>query len=336
MKKRAKLEDVASVAGVSTATVSRALNNPQLVREATRRRVEAAVAQLDYTPHFGGRVLASNRTDTVGAVIPTMENAIFARGLQALQETLDEAGVGMVIATTDYDPAREAAQIRLLLNRGVDGLMLVGESCDPAVYRMLERRGVPFVLVWWWRMDCPWPCIGFDNRAAARAMAERVLDLGHRRIAMIGGIAHDNDRATARIRGVRDALASRGLQLGPGKLVEVPYTLDAGAEAARRFMSAARPPTAIVCGNDVLAAGALIGCRSMGLEVPADVSVTGFDDIDLATVLEPALTTVHVPHVRMGRAAGSALLRALAGEEKVTSAVFETTLVERGTLAAVG
>lgn len=336
MRARPTLEDVAGLAGVSTATVSRVLNEPERVSAETRSRVEAAVAQVDYTPHFGGRALASNRTNTVGAVIPTMENAIFARGLQALQEALAEDGVTLVVATSNYDPEREAQQIRTLLGRGVDGLVLIGEARDPALYTMLERRGVPFVLVWSWRPDCPWPCVGFDNRAAACAMAERVVQLGHRRIAMIAGITCSNDRAAARVDGVRLALSAHGLQLDEANLIESPYRLEAGAEAARQLLAASPRPSAIVCGNDVLAAGALTAVRGLGLKSPADVSVTGFDDIDLALVLDPSLTTVHVPHRRMGEAAARLLLRLRAKEDDATNVVFETALVERGSLAPVG
>ena len=330
------LEDVAGMAGVSTATVSRVLNEPELVHAETRLRVEEAVARLDYTPHFGARALASNRTNTVGAIIPTMENAIFARGLQALQEALAGDGVTLVVATSNYDPAREAEQIRALLGRGVDGLVLIGEARDPSIYAMLERRLVPFVLVWSWRPDCPWPCVGFDNRAAARAMAERVLELGHRRVAMIAGVTRGNDRAAARVEGVRDALARHGLGLDRTNLIETPYNLKASAAAARRLMTAGPRPTAIVCGNDVIAAGALTAVRALGLAAPADVSVTGFDDIDLALVLDPSLTTVHVPHRRMGEAAASLLLRLRAQEKDARSVVFETALVERGSLAPPG
>ncbi|MCY4231446.1 MAG: LacI family DNA-binding transcriptional regulator [Alphaproteobacteria bacterium] len=333
MKPRPTLEDVAGMAGVSTATVSRVLNQPERVRSETRSRVKAAVAHFDYTPHFGGRALASNRTNTVGAVIPTMENAIFARGLQALQESLAEEAVTLVVATANYDPAREADQIRTLLGRGVDGLVLIGEARDPSIYAMLERRGTPFVLVWSWRADCPWPCVGFDNRAAARAMARRVLELGHRQVAMIAGITRDNDRATARVEGVRDALREHGLNLNASRLIETPYNLEAGAAAARHLLAATPRPTVIVCGNDVIAAGALNAVRSLGLEAPADVSVTGFDDIDLALVLDPLLTTVHVPHRRMGEAAASLLLTPHMRNAEVRNVVFETTLVERGSLA---
>ena len=122
------LEDVARRAGVSTATVSRCLNEPDRVRPATRARVDAAVNELGYTPHFGGRMLASNRTNTIGAVIPTMENAIFAAGVQALQDELARRGITLLVATSHYDMQREAEQIRVLLGRGVDGLVLIGED----------------------------------------------------------------------------------------------------------------------------------------------------------------------------------------------------------------
>jgi LacI family transcriptional regulator len=302
------------------------------VRAETRERVEAAVAELGYTPHFGGRALASNRTHTVGAVIPTMENAIFARGLQAMQETLAEAGVTLLVATSNYDGVREAAQIRALIGRGVDGLILIGEARDPATYELLERRGVPFVLVWSWRPDCPWTCIGFDNRAAAEALARRVLELGHRRIAMIAGVTRDNDRAAARVAGVRAALAERGLALSPPWLVEADYHLDTGAEAVAPLLALRPRPTAILCGNDVLAAGAMIGIREAGLKVPEDISVTGFDDIEIARLLDPPLTTVHVPHRRMGAAAAHVLLGLCGAARTAESRRLEAELVERASL----
>lgn len=331
-ERRPRLEEVAERSGVSTATVSRVLNSPDMVREDTRRRVEAVVSELGYTPHFGARALASDRTGTIGAVIPTMENAIFARGVQALQEDLAEAGTTLLVATSGYDPVREEQQIRALLGRGVDGLALIGEERDPAIYEMLVKRGTPFVLMWTWREDCPWSCIGFDNRIAAQSMSQRVLILGHRRIAMIAGIRTGNDRAEARVQGVSDALTDKGLRLTSATLVEAEYSLEAGAQAARQLLAVDPRPTAIICGNDVLAAGALTAIRDAGLSVPGDISLTGFDDIDLAHVLDPPLTTVHVPHRRMGQAAAQRLLAMAAGEAPVKHASFRTDIVERRSL----
>ncbi len=327
------LDDVARRAGVSTATVSRCVNFPDRVRAETRARVETAIDALGYTPHFGGRALASNRTNTIGAVIPTMENAIFARGIQAVQEELAAADATLLIASSGYDPEQEAAQIRALLARGVDGLLLIGEARPQSTYALLEQRRVPFVLVWTRRDGCPYPCVGFDNRAAARALAERALELGHRRISMIAGVTRWNDRAAARVAGVRDALAAAGLELAPPRLVEADYTLAGGERAFEALMRAAPETTAVLCGNDVLAAGALKAARRMGLATPDDVSITGFDDIDLAEALVPGLTTVHVPHRRMGAAAAKTLLALRDGSPPPDDLTFRTFVEERESLA---
>ena len=326
------LQDVARRAGVSTATVSRCLNNPEVLRSETRGRVEEAIAELGYTPHFGARALASNRTWTVGVIIPTMENAIFAHGLQAMEETLSEQGVTMLVATSGYDPERELEKIRALLARGVDGLGLIGFERSDAAYQLMSARSVPFVVIWNYDAVLPYPCVGFDNRAAAAAMTERVLSFGHRRIAMISGLTGINDRARARLNGVRDALATHGLALPPEKLIESVYSFAGGEEAASRLLAAPDPPTAIICGNDVLAVGALRAARRAGLHVPEDISIIGFDDIDLASTTEPPLTTVRAPHQRMGRAAAEMLLALPEDGESGTHIRFETEVIERGSL----
>lgn len=306
--RRPRLIDVARHAGVSTATVSRCLNSPIQVSAETRLRIETAIDTLGYTPHFGGKALASNRSNTIGAVIPTMENAIFARGLQAVEEVIADRGVTLLVATSAYDPVREERQIRALLSRGVDGILLIGQSRPQTSYELIGRQPVPVILAWTFGGQDRPICVGFDNRGAARNMAEHVLDQGHLEIAMIAGITVWNDRATDRIEGVRKALANRGLVLRPERLVEAPYTIEEGEAAFLQLMAQAEPPTVVICGNDVLAAGALRAARSLSLRVPEDISITGFDDIDLADAVEPGLTTVHVPHRRMGRMAAKVLL----------------------------
>jgi LacI family transcriptional regulator len=326
------LEHVAREAGVSTATVSRCLNEPGRVRPETRRRVEDAIERLGYTPHFGGRALASNRTDTVGVVIPTMENAIFARGVQAMEEALADLGVTLLIATSAYDPERERRQVTALLGRGVDGLILIGHARPPETYEAIRRRGAPCVLAWTQGSASLHQCVGFDNRAAAQAMAVHVLAQGHRDIGMIAGITRWNDRAAARLAGVRQALGDAGVPLRESRLVEAPYTVEAGGAAFARLIDADPRLTAVICGNDVLAAGALVAARQRGIDVPTHVSIVGFDNIDLAAVIEPGLTTVHVPHRRMGAEAARALIRLRNGEVPGADVLFDTRIVQRGSL----
>ena len=155
----------------------------------------AAVDQLGYAPNFGARALAAKRTNTIGAIIPTMENAIFARGLQAFEEALALEGYTLLVASTGYDPEREFEQIKKLVARGSDGLLLIGWERSEKVFNFLKTRAVPTVIAWSTRPDSDWCSSGFDNHRAAQQMAERVIALGHKRIAMIAGVTAGNDRA---------------------------------------------------------------------------------------------------------------------------------------------
>jgi LacI family transcriptional regulator len=326
------LADVARHAGVSTATVSRCINEPDRVVPETRQKVLAAIEALSYTPNFGGRALASRRTMTVGAVIPTMENAIFARGIQAFEEELAKAGYTLLVASTDYDPKREFDQIQALIARGADGLLLIGLERPAATDAYLKARKFPTVIAWSFRADTRHLYSGFHNHLAAQQLARRVLGHGHRRIAMIAGIVSGNDRAADRLAGVREALSKADPPITDLAIIEAEYTFAGGARAIEELLRDGRRPTAIICGNDVLAVGALLHAKSIGLRVPEDISITGFDDIDIASVVEPKLTTVHVPHRRMGRAAAKILIARMADENFNRSEEFDTEIIERGSL----
>jgi LacI family transcriptional regulator len=327
------LEDVAARAGVSTATVSRSLNSPALVSDTTRERVMAAVRDLGYAPNFGARALAARRTNTIGAIIPTMENAIFARGLQAFQEVLGRGGVTLLVASSSYDPATEEDQIRTLVARGADALLLIGHDRTPQSYAFLEKRRIPHVVAWVHDPAAPRLSIGFDNRAAMRALAQEVLALGHRHLGTITAPRATNDRARERLEGIREAMRDHGLDPDTLLIEEETYSIENGARAFARLMDRAPRPTVVLCGNDVFAAGALMAAHEMGLDVPGDVSVTGFDDIELAGIVRPGLTTVHVPHREMGRQAAQRLLALCAGEAPGESVRLDTVLQWRESLA---
>lgn len=326
------LDDVARKAGVSTATVSRCLNAPDRVVEETRKRVLLAVEALGYTPNFAARVMAAKRTFTIGAIIPTMENAIFARGLQAFQEELHRRGYTLLVSSSGYRPEAEEEQIRTLVARGADGLLLIGHDREARIYDYLERQNIPVLVAWTFMADARAASIGFDNRRAMQALTDMVVSFGHRRIAMISGISRGNDRARLRIQGVRDALDHNGLSADKLSIIETTYGIESGAEAFADLMSRDPCPTAIMCGNDVLAAGALRQAQQMGLRVPDDISVTGFDDIELAGIVNPALTTVHVPHREMGSKAAAELIDMVENGTAGKPIRLQTRLVKRGSL----
>ncbi len=326
------IADVAEAARVSTATVSRCLNNPERVNAKTREKVEQAIQTLGYTPNFGARALAANRTNTVGAVIPTMDNAIFANGLQAFQETLHEHGVTLLVATSLYRPEIEEEQIRTLLARGADGLLLIGYERSARLYDDLARRGIATVIAWAYDPAGTVPAIGFDNKKAMGALASQVLDIGHRQLGMISAETAANDRARDRVTAVREVLQARGLPEGTLQVIETQYSIEAGRAALAELMAAKPRPTVVLCGNDVIAVGALHEAKRLGYRVPEDLSITGFDDMELATIAEPALTSVHVPHREMGRRSALALLSLIRGEYPTESVELATELRLRASL----
>lgn len=323
------VEAVAAAAGVSTATVSRVLNTPQAVREALRKRVEAAVAQLGYVPHAGARAMMLRRTGTIGAVLPTVDNAIFATAVDALQRRFSEAGLQLLIATSDYDPDAEMRQAMNLVARGADALALCGAGQRPELLEFLRQRGLPCVQVMTLAAESPLVSVGFDNARAMTQAVRYLLDLGHRRIAMLAGVTRDNDRAAARVAGVRAALLDAGLALPAQRLVERKYGLAAARDGLRELMAPRVKPTAIVCGNDVLAFGALLEAQRMGIAVPQALSIVGFDDLELAHHVQPALTTVRVPAEAMWRTAADRLIAALRGEAVPHATEIDVALVVR-------
>lgn len=328
---QATVEDVARAAGVSTASVSRVLNDDRSVSAALRAKVERQIGALGYVRHGAARSLRSLRSLTVGTVLPTLENAIFAVGIDAFERRLHDAGYTLLVALSGYDLEHEAQQVRRLLERGVDGMMLIGEDHAPATYDLLARSNAHCVNTWTYKAEAAHACVGFDNHAATRRIAHYLIGLGHRRIAMIAGITEHNDRARERVEGLRAGLQDHGLALEPSLLMERKYDIDEGRHALQALMETDPRPTAIVCGNDVLAYGALFACADLGISVPDDVSITGFDDLPLTAQLRPALTTIHVPSREMGRRAAEYLLEKLAGRPVSHATALAAELVVRDT-----
>ena len=317
--------DVARAAGVSAATVSRVLNGSPLVSVAVRARVEAVIARTGYLPDEGARMLATRRSRALGAIVPTLENAIFAAGLNAFEAAARDAGFALMIAVSNYEPAQEAAMIRQMAGRGVEGLLLVGNDRDAGAGAFLDRTGLRHCCAWAWDPGAARPNIGFDNAAAMAPIVDHLVATGRRRIATLAGVQAGNDRARGRLEGARARLAEHGL--APVAEAECRYSLRRAREAFDNL--AAARPDAVICGNDVIAFGVLSAARRAGIAVPGDLAVTGFDDLPLATEIDPSLTTVHVPARRMGAHAAQALIASATGGAAVAPHLFATHLVVR-------
>lgn len=332
---RASAADVARLAGVSTATVSRVLNTPAQVDPATRERVEQAIAKLRYLPHGAARTLRSNRSKMVGAVVPSFDYALYARTTSALQRRLGERGYSLVLAEHHYDLNDELRITGQLAQHGVDAFVFVGLDHDPRLFSVLEDYGRPYVLTWGVDPARRHPSIGFDNRRATYEMTRALLAQGHVRFGLVSAPVAGNDRARERGAGMRAALIEAGLDIEPGCAEYAPISLPAAEAAAARMLAlpAARRPTALVCTNDVFAVGAMLACRARALRVPDDVSITGVDNTDLGATQTPPLTSIRTPIVEIGTAAADQLIARLEGRpfEAFQSLPFE--LVHRGSTA---
>lgn len=321
--------DVARLADVSTATVSRVINNRGVISPAVRERVLAAISQLQYVPHANARALAMHRSGTLGAIIPTLNNAIFAEGINAFERAAQRLGYTLLLSVSRQDPAYEHELVIKMIERGVDGLMLVGNLHEKSVFDRLEQAGVRHVCTWAYDASARAANVGFDNAQSMFAVVDHLVELGHSRVGMLAGKSEHNDRARLRVNGVRQRLAEHGLTLPEERVIEVPYSI---AESRRGFWRAIEHDiSALVCGNDVIAFGALLEARKMGLRVPEELSVTGFDDLSLAAEFIPALTTIQVGASEMGDKAARRLIAAVEGRAEVESLKLSTSLVVRQT-----
>ncbi|MGN6388626.1 MAG: LacI family DNA-binding transcriptional regulator [Burkholderiaceae bacterium] len=330
MNRRTKLADVARLAGVSSSTVSRSLNSPDLLNKDTLKRIQEAILKLDYVPDSTGRALSSRRTQTIGLVVPTIDHAIFSRFTHAMQTALAEARYQLLIATHEYNPMLELNAARALIERGVDALVLVGLSRSQAMNELLRQSGLPVLSTWALDRSGKMASVGFDNHAASALAARHLLELGHREFGIISGFLVHNDRARARVDGVRQALQEAGLQLPAASIIEQPFTYAGGRSGLRALAALSPRPTAVICGNDLLAIGAMIECQALGLAVPRDISLIGFDNQELASHFSPGLTTINVRADELGRLSAGTVMQMLAGRAIDMPIELPIELVVRG------
>ena len=333
MPDRATIEDVAARSGVSTATVSRVLSGSAPARVETRERVLAAARELDFRPSGVARALKRRETRTLGLVITDITNPFYPQLVRAVEAAAHARGYGILLANGGDDPVRELEHLDLLVERRVDGIVIISSRMTRRHAERLRSASVPTVLVNDTVAGSGLPSVTTAHRRGARLATEHLIALGHRRIAHIGAPA-DQAAAGQRRQGVRDALRAAGLgellvAIGDGGVA-------GGASAAEALIGSGI--SGIVAYNDLTAIGALRALRRAGIAVPGSISVVGFDDIDLAAWTDPPLTTVRQPTDALGRWAVDHLADLLAGrrEGETAPVVLEPELVIRDSTAAQG
>lgn len=330
----ATIYEVSELAGVSLATVSRVMNNSGRVSEATREKVLAAMAELDYRPNAMAQSLASNRSNCVGVLVSEMHGPIFGAMLSAIEEELREAGKFAIFAAGHSDAEKEQEGIRFLTSRNCDALILHVEALPSEFFLEQMDQMLPFVLLNRDAEGLEDHCISLDNELGGYLATRSLLELGHRQIGYISGPLQWAD-AIARLEGHRRALAEFGVEMDERLLVEGDYKETTGGRAARELLERSLPISAIVCANDEMAAGAMDAVRASGRSIPDDISIVGFDNVRWARFLFPKLTTVEYPVGEMSRMAAHWVLKNVYGQRALSiSHVFKPRLIERDSTTA--
>jgi LacI family transcriptional regulator len=323
------LRQVARVAGVSTATVSRVINAPETVSAELRTRIDMVIRDLGWVPSGAARALATRRTYTIGAVFPSLAQGLFARAIDGLQDELNGRNYTLLLAHSRYSFEEEYRQVAKLIERGVDGLVLVGSTRPPELEAFLKKQKVPYVNTFVYHSDTDAPCIGPDSYRALYNMTEYLIGLGHRRFGMIAQSTEGNDRAQARWDGVIDALAEHGIAIPPAHALQGHWSIPEGRALFRKLMERQPLPTVVIGGNPFLAVGAMLEAQSRGIRIPQDMSLVGYDDIEIMQELPVSITTVRGPSDEVGRQAARVILRLIEGDATVESVELPSQFLVR-------
>jgi len=306
-----KLSDVAAEAGVAPMTVSRVINTPDRVSPHTAARVRAAIEKLGYVPNLVAGGLSSRRSRMVAAILPTIAHAMFADLVQTFTDAMRVGGYQVMLSLSGYDEATEAELVRGLLGRRPDAMLITGTHHTPPIRQMVSEAGIPVVEIFDVATQPIDMLVGLDHVHVGAAVAERLLDKGFERFAIL---AANDPRAQIRRRGFSDAVRRAGAALVADPVVPAPSTISAGRQAMRDLAPSINRRTALFCSSDLLAFGAMTEARVLGIAVPAQLAICGFGNFELSAASEPPFSTVSIEGGAIGSAAATLLLRRLSGE----------------------
>lgn len=327
------IAEIARRANVSTATVSRTLNQSGPVKAATARKVWRAVTALNYYPNSHARTLVSGRSRLIGLIVSDITNPFFPELIRTFEDLAAQKQYDLLLTSTNYDTSRMTTCLRRMLERKVDGVAMMTSEMDMSLIKELSKRSVPIVFMDVGQMGPRMSHVSIDYGNGIRQAVDHVVELGHRQIGFISGPL-DLHSARTRRQSFVDGLRHHKIALERRFVREGTHTADGGEKAMKELLKLPRIPTAVVCSNDWTAIGALHAIHAAGLSVPEDVSLVGFDDIPLASYTTPALTTVRMSASDVGSTAFQALF-SLIGEQHLEGDVYQvpTRLVARQSTA---
>lgn len=302
------LKTIAERAGVSTITASRALRGMPIVNDKTRRQIVEIATSLGYVPNRIASSLRSQRSGLIALIVPTVAGSIFSETVEAISRLLVEAGYQTIIGESTYDIAQEQAVLESLVQRRPDAIIVAGTNHTPATRNILEALGIPVIEIWELTDTPVDSVVGFSNFHAAYDFTRALIDKGYRRFAMASGPVEQENRASLRASGHAAALAEAGL--APAASIVIPHFLGMlrSGESLLDFVRANPGIDCLFCTNELIAIGATVQCRRGGINVPDDIAIVGFGDVEACSIIEPPLTTVHINGTEMGRNAAQLVL----------------------------
>lgn len=324
------IKDVARAAGVSVTTVSHVFNGTRPVAQETQARVREAIDDLGYSPSILARALKGERTGTIGMLATSSTNPFFAEVISGVEERCFEQGYSLILSNTREDRERMNAQLATMLQKRIDGLVVMTTNYDPSFFQDLRKlRGLHIVAIDTDDLDQV-VVVNDDSELGGRLAANYLIERGFRRIGVLAG-PHQHPRANRRLKGFANALAEAGLTLDQSLIYRTDLTLGSGDTAMQRLLAQQRPPPdAVFCMNDLTAIGAMHAARQAGLAIPRDLSLIGYDDIEMASYSEPQLTTIRQPTLEIGRTAAQRLIALVEGEDANSEDVaLPPRLIER-------
>lgn len=329
----ATMKDVAQLAGVSTATVSRALMNPEKVSVSTRKRVETAVLEAGYSPNTLARNLRRNESKTIITIVPDICDPYFAEIIRGIEDAAVENDYLVLLGDSGQQKKRESSFVNLVFTKQADGMLLLGTDHPFDVSKPEQKNLPPMVVACEFAPELELPTVHIDNLTSAFEAVNYLAQLGHKRIAQISGPTTAT-LCKFRQQGYQQALRRAGVSMNPAYSTVGDFTFEAGAQAVRQLLALPEQPTAIFCHNDAMAIGAIQEAKKLGLRVPQDLSIVGFDDIQFAQYCDPPLTTISQPRYEIGRQAMLMMLDLLKGNDvQAGSRLLEAKLVVRGSTA---
>lgn len=323
------IHDVAKLAGVSIATVSRVINSPESVRAVTREKVLLAMSKCNYKYNALARGFVTKRSNTIGLIIPNINNPVFADSTLGVQEYADQKNLKVILGNSNYKYSQEENLVNVLRESQVDGLIITTTNIKSELLKTLVDEDFPFVLLFSTVKGGPFSAVGVDNYRGGYLATEHLVSLGHNRIGMVAGNFSMTDRSFHRWHGYKRCLMDNKIAYDKKLVVQTDYSLSGGCESIKKLLNQPSPPTAVFCSNDYIALGAIKGARESGLTLPDELSIVGFDDMQTASYMVPPLTTIRQPAYDMGRRAAELLLQLIEKKSKPVQDMMTTSLIVR-------